>query len=107
METYTRSEQTQSFPQGREAPYGNAGNHPKFSPTRGVGDLYRLQGHLFPYTNTGTIQEISEVSCRGSDVTVQSLALWSVHSTHGVHCGSQRGETDGHTQGYKDPPVPR
>ena len=30
-----------------------------------------------------------------------------VHSTHGVHCGSKGGETDGHTQGYKTPPVPR
>ena len=38
---------------------------------------------------------------------VQGTAFWSVHSTLGVHCDSKRGETDGHTQGYKDPPVPR
>ena len=42
-----------------------------------------------------------------SDIPIQSSALWSVHSTHGVHCSSKGGETDGHTQGYKNPPVPR
>ena len=32
---------------------------------------------------------------------------WSVHSAHGVHCIGKGGETDGYTQGYKNPPVPR
>ena len=44
---------------------------------------------------------------QGSDVPIQSTAFWSVHSTHGVHCVSKGGETDGHTQGYKNPPIPR
>ena len=57
--------------------------------------------------NTGTIQEISQISYPGPDLPVQSSPLWSVHSPHGVHCNSQRGETDGRTPGYKDPPVPR
>ena len=61
----------------------------------------------FPYTNTGTVQKISEISCPRSDIPVQGSSLWSVHSTLGVHCNSKRGETDGHSQGYKDPPVPR
>ena len=69
--------------------------------------LNRLQGCLLPYTNTGTVQEISEISCPGSDIPVQSTAFRSVHSTLGVHCSSKGGEADGHTQGYKDPPVPR
>ena len=76
-------------------------------PTRGVGYLNRFQGRLLPYTNTGTVQEISEISRPGSELPVQSTAIWFVHSTHGVHCSSKGGETDGHTQGYKDPPVPR
>ena len=38
---------------------------------------------------------------------VQSSALWSVPSTHGVHCSSKGSETDGHKQGYKNPPAPR
>ena len=43
----------------------------------------------------------------GSVLPVQSPTLWSVHSTHGVHSGGQRGQTDGFTEGYKNPPVPR
>ena len=86
---------------------GDPGNHQNVSPTRGVGYLNRFPGHLLPYTNTGTVQEISEISCPRSDIPIQSTALWSVHSTLGVHCDSKRGETDGHTQGYKNPPVPR
>ena len=107
MEAYTRSEQSKSFPQGGEIQNGDTGNHQDLPPTRGVGDLNRLQGSLLSYPHTGTVQEISEISCRGSNIPVQSSALWSVHSTHGVHCNSQRGQNDGHTQGYKNPPVPR
>ena len=107
VEAYTRSEQSKSLPQGGEIQNGDTGNHQDFPPTRGVGDLNRLQGRLLSYPHTGTVQEISEISCRGSDIPVQSSALWSVHSTYGVHCGSKGGETDGHTQGYKNPPVPR
>ena len=39
--------------------------------------------------------------------SVQSTAIRTVHSSHGVHYDSKGGETDGYTQGYKDPPVPR
>ena len=39
--------------------------------------------------------------------TQQGTPFWSVHSAFGVHCNSKGGETDGHTQGYKNPPVPR
>ena len=53
------------------------------------------------------IQEIPEISCPGSDIPIQSSTFWSVHSTLGVHCGGKGGETDGHAQGYKNPPVPR
>ena len=86
LENYSISEQTK--------PFGDHQDHP---PTRGVGYLNRFQGHLLPYTNTGTVQEISEISCPGSDITVQSTAFRSVHSTHGVHCSSKGGDTDGHT----------
>ena len=72
-----------------------------------MGYLNRRQGRLLPYPYTGTVQEISEILCPGSDIPIQSTALWSVHSTLGVHCSGKGGETDGHTQGYKDPPVPR
>ena len=107
VETYIRSEQTESFPQGGEIQNGDPGNHQDIPPTRGVGNLNRFQGRLLPYSNTGTIQEISEISCPGSDIPIQSTTFRSVHSTLGVHCRSKGGETDGHTRGYKAPPVPR
>ena len=107
VETHTRPKQTKSLPQGGKVQNGDSGNHQDIPPTRGVGNLSRLQGCLLPYTNTGTVQEISQISCPGSDLPVQGTALWSVHSTHGVHCLGKGGETDGRTQGYKDPPVPR
>ena len=68
--------------------------------TRGMGHLNRLQGCLLPYPYTRTVQQIPVISCPKSDIPIQSLHL-------GVHCSSKRGETDGHTQGYKDPPIPR
>ena len=86
---------------------GDPRNHQNLPPTRGVGYLYSFQGCLIPYTKTGTVQEISEISCTWSDIPVQRTAIQFVHSTHGVHCSSKGRETDGHTQGYKNPPVPR
>ena len=53
------------------------------------------------------MKEISEISHPGSDIPVQGSAIRFVYSTHGVHCNSKIGEIDGHTQGHKDPPVPR
>ena len=107
MEANTGSKQTKPFPQGGEIQNGDTGNHQNIPPTRGVGHLSRFQRCLLPHTNTGTIQEISKIPCPGPDLSIQSSAFWSVHSAHGVHCVSKGGETDGHTQGYKDPPVPR
>ena len=107
MEAYTGPKQTESFPQGGEIHNGDTGNHQDIPPARGVGNLSRLQGCLLPYTNTGTVQEIFPISCPGPDLPVQSTAIWSVHSAHGVHCLGKGGKTDGHTQGYKNPPVPR
>ena len=107
MEAHIRPKQVKSLPQGGEIQYGDTRNHQDIPPTRGVGHLNRFQGRLLPYTNTGTIQEISEISCPRSDIPVQGPALWSVDSTLGVHCGSKGSEINGHAQGYKDPPVPR
>ena len=72
-----------------------------------MGHLNRLQRRLLPHTNTGTIQKISEISRPRSDIPIQGPAFWSVHSSFGVHGGSQGSKVNGHTQGYKDPPVPR
>ena len=53
LETHSRSEQTK--------PFGDHQDHP---PTMGVGYLIRFQGHLLPYTNTGTVQDISNFMYR-------------------------------------------
>ena len=107
MEANTGPKQLKLFPQGGEIQNGDTGNHQNIPPTGGVGYFSRFQRCLLPHTNTGTIQEISKIPCAGPDLSIQGTALWSVHSTHGVHCISKGGETDGHTQGYKNPPVPR
>ena len=98
METYTRSEQTQYFPQGGKIQNGDSGNHQNLPPDRGVRNL------LLPYPHTGTVQKISEISCARADIPIQSTAFRSVHSTLGVHCYSKGGKADGHPQGYKNPP---
>ena len=107
METDIRPQQSEPISQSREIQDGNTGNHQNLPPTRGVGYIGRLQGCLFPYTDKGTVQKIPQISGPGPDLPVQSSAFWSVHSTHGVHCSNKGGKTNGHTQGYKNPPVPR
>ena len=107
MEANTGSEQIKPLPQGEEIQNGDTRNHQNIPPARGVGHLRRLQGCLLPHTDTGTIQKIPKISCPGPDLSIQSTAFWAVHSSHGVHRVSKGGKTDGHTQGYKNPPVPR
>ena len=71
-----------------------------------MGDL-NIFRHLLPYTDTGTTKEIPEISRPRSDIPVQGTAIRFVPSSLGVHCSSKGGKTDGHTQVYKDPTVPR
>ena len=106
LEANTGPKQTKPFPQSGKVQDGDIGNHQNIPPAKGVGHLSRLQTCL-PHTDTRTIQEIPTFSCPGPDLPIQSIAFQPVHSAHGVHCVSKGGETDGHTQGYKNPPVPR
>ena len=106
METYTRSKQFKPIPQGGEIQNGDTETI-RTSAARRVGYLSRFQGCLLPHTSTGTVQEISKISCTGQNISVQSTAIQTVHSSHGVYSDIKGGETDGHTQGYKDPPIPR
>ena len=65
------------------------------------------EGHLRPYTYTRTIQEMPEISHPRSGIPVQGPAIRFLHSTFGLHRDTKAGEIDGHTQGFKKPPVPR
>ena len=67
---------------------------------RGVGYLYRFQDAFFHIP----IQEQSRKYMR---FYIPGRSYQTVHSSHGVYYHSKWGETDGHTQGYKDPPVPK
>ena len=67
METHFRPEQTEPLPQNGKIQNGDTRNYQNVPPARGVGYLDRFQGHLLPHTNTGTIQEVLEISCPGSD----------------------------------------
>ena len=58
--------------------------------------------YQFPVSPGSTCVFTSRVS-----PTSSKPYLRPVHSTHGVHSGGQRGQTDGFTEGYKKPPVPR
>ena len=108
METNTRSELFESIPQGGEIQNGEIQKiHQDILPTSGVGYLNRFRGRLLSCTNTGIVQEISEILYPGQVISVQSPAIWTVHSSHGIHCNSQGGETDGNAQGYKDSTIPK
>ena len=74
---------------------------------RGMGHIHRLQRRILPYTNSQSVQEVHAFSSPGSVLPVQSPTLWSIHSSHGVHSGGQRGQTHCTSEGYTDPPVPR
>ena len=72
-----------------------------------MGDLHRFQRRILPYTNKQPVQEVHAFSYPGQDLSIQSTALWSVHSPHGVYSGGKRGQISGNKKGYKNPPVPR
>ena len=107
VETYPGPEHLEHLPKHRVVQNGDPRNNKNLPTDRGVGHLHRLQGRILPHTNSQSVQEVHAFSHPGSVLPVQSPTLWSVHSTHGVHSGGQRGQTDGFTEGYKSPPVPR
>ena len=107
METYPGPEHLEHLSKHRVIQNGDPRDNKELPTARGVGHLHRLQGRILTYTNSQPVQEVHAFSHPGSVLPVQSSTLWSVHSTHGVHSGGQRGQNDGFAEGYKNPPVPR
>ena len=105
METYPGPEHLEHLPKHRVVQNGDPRDNKNLPTHRGVGHLHSLQGRILPHTNSQSVQEVHVFSHPGSVLPVQSPTLWSVHSTHGVHSGGQRGQTDGFTEWYKNPPV--
>ena len=104
VETYLGPEHLEHLPKHRVVQNGDPRDNKNLPTVRGVGHIHRLQRRILPHTYS---QEVHAFSPLGSVLPVQSLTLWPLHSTHGVHSGGQRGQTDGLTEGYKNPPVPR
>ena len=78
---------------------GDARDNKNLPTGRGVGHIHRLQRRILPYTNSQSVQEVHTFSSPGSVLPVQSPTLWSIHSSHGVHSGGQRGQTYGTSEG--------
>ena len=107
VETYPGPEHLEHLPKHRVVQNGDPRDNKNLPTARGVGHLHRLQGRILPYTNSQSVREVHAFSHPGSALPVQSPTIWPVHSTYGVHSGGQRGQTDGFTERYKNPPVPR
>ena len=107
METYPGSEHPEHIFKHRVVQNGDPRDNQNLSTGRGVGPLHRLQGRILPYPHSQSCKEVHAFSHPGSVLPVQGPTLWPVHSSYGVHSGSQGSQADGTTEGYKDPPVPR
>ena len=107
MATYLGPEHTEQLLQNTIIENGDSRDYKDLSPGRGVGDRYRFQRGILPYTNKQPVQEVHAFSYPGQDLSIQSTALWSVHSPHGVYSDGHRGQISGNKKGYKNPPVPR
>ena len=106
VETYVRPQFLEQNSEDREVQNGNIRYSKDLPSGSGVGNVHRLQVRLLSHTNSHTIQEVPALSFQWLILPIQSTTFWSVHSTCGIH-GSGEGQTDGFTQRYKNPPVPR
>ena len=101
------SEQIKQLSENTNFQNGDPRDHTDLSPDRRVGDLHRFQRRVLPRTHKQSVKEVHAFSHPRQDISIQSTSLWPVHSSHGVHSDSQRGQVASHETGYKDPPVPR
>ena len=107
VETYPGSEHLEHLFEHRVVQDGDPRDNKNLPTGRGVGHFHRLQRRVLPHTYSQSIQEVHAFSPPGLVLPIQSPTLCPLHSSHGVHSSSQRGQTHGTTEGYKDPPVPR
>ena len=107
MATYLGPEHAEQLLENTVVQNGDPRDYKDLPPGRGVGDLHRFQRRILPYTNKQPVQEVHVLSYPGRDLSIQSTALWSFHSPHGVYSGGQRGQISSNEKRYKNPPVPR
>ena len=107
METGPGPEHLEHLFKHRVVQNGDPRDNKNLPTGKGMGHIHRLQRRILLYTNSQSVQDVHAFSSPGSVLPVQSPTLWSIHSSHGVHSGGQRGQTRGPSEVYKDPPVPR
>ena len=108
VETHPGPEHSEHLPKHRVVQNEDPRDNKDLPSGWGVGHFHRLQGRILPHTNSQSVQKVHAFSHPRSVLPVQSPTLWSFHSTTaGVHSGGQKGQIDGLTEGYKNPPVPR
>ena len=107
MATHFGPEHPKQVSQGRQIQNGDPREYKDIFTTRGMGDVHRLQGRLFPRPHSPSVQKVPEISCPRKILPVQGTPFRTFHSPSRVHQCSKGGETNGSEQGYKDPPVPR
>ena len=107
VETQPGSEHLEHLFGHRVVQDGDPSDHKNLPTGRGVGHFHRFQRRVLPHTHSQSVQEVHAFSPPGSVLPVQGPTLWPVHSSHGAHIDGQRGQSDGLTEGYKNPPVPR
>ena len=82
VETYIRSEQSESFPQGGEIQDGDTGNHQDIPPTRGVGQWWLEEGNVL------TGQPLHPIKHALQIFTDASKEWWGVHLNEHTARGS-------------------
>ena len=110
VETYPGPEHLEHLPKHRVIQNGDPRDNKDLPTAGGVGHLHRLQGRILPCRHIpihSQSRKYMRFHILGQSYQFKALPFWSVHSTHGVHSDGQRGQTDGFTEGYKNPPVPR
>ena len=105
VETCLGPEQSEHLPKHRVIRNGDPRDNKNLSTVRRVGHIHRLQRRILPHTYSQSVQEVHAFSPPRLILPLQSPTLWPFHCTNEVHSGGQRGETDGFTEGYNNPPV--
>ena len=96
------------FSEDKEIQSGNTRKYEDLPPVRGVGNIHRLPGHLFPHPNThNTIHKVLAFLCPRSILSVHSPIILYVHIPYGIYSSGEGGQSDGSTQGCKNPTVLR
>ena len=95
VETYPRPERTEQISEVRKVQNGETRKCKYFLANRPMGNVHQFQGHLLPYPNKPTVQEMPTFSHPRSILPIQSSTVWSVFCCHGIHSGSQGSQADG------------